>query len=104
MNLFHIGSELRRFGHGKLPPVAITVIILLPLLFGGLFVWSYWDPIGRINQLPVAIVNSDQGTTVDGKELNAGDEVTKSLIANTQTDFIEVTPEQAREGIADGTY
>ena len=34
----HIGSNFRKFGHGKLPPLAIIAITLIPLLFGGLFV------------------------------------------------------------------
>ena len=36
----HIGSNFRKFGHGKLPPLAIIAITLIPLLFGGLFVLS----------------------------------------------------------------
>lgn len=104
MNLFHIGSELRRFGHGKLPPLAITVIILLPLLFGGLFVWSYWDPVGKLNKLPVALVNSDTGTVVEGETVNAGEQVAETLVNNPDTDFILVSPDEALQGIEDGTY
>ncbi|MBG9310790.1 YhgE/Pip domain-containing protein [Corynebacterium belfantii] len=104
MNLFHIGTEFRRFGHGKLPPIAIVVIMLMPLLFGGLFVWSYWDPIGHLNKLPVAVVNSDAGVTKEGKTINAGEQITHRLVDQQQAKFIEVSAEQARKGIADGTY
>ncbi len=104
MNLTHLGSELRRFGHGKLPPVALLTIIVLPLLFGGLFVWSYWDPVGRINQLPVAYVNSDTGARLDGKELDAGEQITERLMDNDQVSFTQVSAEEARAGVADGTY
>lgn len=104
MNLFHITSELRRFGHGKLPPLAIAVITMLPLLFGGLFVWSYWDPIGHINKLPVAVVNSDEGTKVGDKEVNAGKEIADTLVREQQAKFILVDPEEAKQGIEDGTY
>ena len=61
MSGLHIGTDFRKFLHGKLPPLALTAIILLPLLFGGLFVWSYWDPLGNLYKLPVALVNSDEG-------------------------------------------
>ncbi|APT93693.1 membrane protein [Corynebacterium phocae] len=100
MNLTHVGSELRRFGRGKLPPVALLVIILLPLLFGGLFVWSYWDPVGRIHKLPVAYVNSDEGA----EGMNAGEQITQKLLASNRVTFTQVTAEQARAGVADGTY
>ncbi|MDI5790153.1 hypothetical protein PO124_22395 [Bacillus licheniformis] len=28
---------------------------------------AYWDPYGNVDQLPVAVVNSDKGTTYEGK-------------------------------------
>lgn len=104
MSLFHIGTELRRFGRGKLPPIALSVIILLPLLFGGLFVWSYWDPIGRLNHLPVALVNSDKGAKINSKHTVAGDQIVDKLMASKAVDFHEVTADDAKEGIANGTY
>ena len=48
----HIGSNFRKFGHGKLPPLAMIAITLIPLLFGGLFVWSYYDPLGNLHKPP----------------------------------------------------
>lgn len=104
MNLFHVGSEFKRFFRGRLAPLALLVIILLPLLFGGLLVWSYWDPVGRINKLPVALVNSDQGATVDGEYINAGDQIVENLMASPEITLTEVSPEEAREGIDNGTY
>ncbi|GAA1473387.1 YhgE/Pip domain-containing protein [Corynebacterium felinum] len=104
MSLVHIGTELRRFGRGKLPPLALLVIILMPLLFGGLFVWSYWDPIGRMPQFPVALVNSDEGAKVGDKQLNAGDQIVEKLLETKAVDFHPVSAQQAREGVEDGTY
>lgn len=102
MNLTHVGSEFRRFGHGTLPPIALTVITLLPLLFGGLFVWSYWDPIGRLDELPVAIVNSDTGADIDGERLNAGDQITEELLASGELNLIEMEPREARDAVFAG--
>lgn len=100
----HIGAELKRFFAGKLPPVALVMIVLLPLIFGGLFVWSYFDPIGGLSRLPVAVVNSDEGAdTPDGFQ-KAGDEVTASLLKNDRVKFIETSAQEAKDGVADGTY
>ena len=96
MSGLHIGTDFRKFLHGKLPPLALTAIILLPLLFGGLFVWSYWDPLGNLYKLPVALVNSDEGEN--------GDEVVDQLLEQRPLDFRVVSAEEAKEGIADGTY
>lgn len=34
----HVGTHFRKLLNGKLPPLALAVITLLPLIFGGLFV------------------------------------------------------------------
>lgn len=104
MNLFHIGSELRRFASGKLPRAAFVVLTLLPLIFGGLFPWAYWDPITGLKDLPVAVVNSDEGAEKDGTRINAGDQVMQKLLQTDKVGFEAATAEQAARGVADGTY
>ncbi|WKD56607.1 ABC-2 family transporter protein [Corynebacterium capitovis DSM 44611] len=101
----HLGTNFRKFGHGTLPPLAALVIVLLPLLFGGLFVWSYYDPLGNLSKMPVALVNSDEGAVgPDGSPLNAGEQVTQQLLEKRPLDFHVVSAEEARQGVADGTY
>ena len=96
MSGLHIGTDFRKFLNGKLPPLALVAIMLLPLLFGGLFVWSYWDPLGNLYKLPVALVNSDEG--------EHGDQVVDELLEQRPLDFQLVSAEEAKEGIANGTY
>ncbi|TVX78869.1 YhgE/Pip domain-containing protein [Corynebacterium sp. NML180780] len=96
MSGLHLGSNFRKFLHGKLPPLALIAITLLPLLFGGLFVWSYWDPLGNLNKVPVALVNSDEGEN--------GQQVVDKLLEEKPMNFQVVSADEARQGIADGTY
>ena len=96
MSGLHIGSDFRKFAHGKLPPLAITAICLLPLLFGGLFPWAYWDPLGNLYKLPVALVNSDEGEN--------GQQVVDELLEQRPMDFQVVSAEEAQDGIASGKY
>ncbi|MBP3948403.1 YhgE/Pip domain-containing protein [Corynebacterium sp. Marseille-P3884] len=101
----HIGSHFRKLLNGKLPPLALIAVMLLPLLFGGLFVWSYWDPLGNLNKIPVALVNSDEGAEgPDGEEIHAGDQVAEKLLEIEPMNFVEVSAEDARQGIAEGKY
>ncbi|AKK08986.1 YhgE/Pip-like protein [Corynebacterium testudinoris] len=104
LNGLHLGSELKRFSRGKLPPLALTVIVMLPLLFGGLFVWSYWDPVDRINKMPIALVNSDEGATVDGQQLNAASQIVDKLQESDQVRLEQVSSQDAMSGVNDGTY
>lgn len=96
MGAFHLGTNARRFGHGVIPPLAFLMVSILPLLFGGLFVWSYADPLGNLHKVPVAIVNSDAG--------DKGQTVADKLVESNEMDFHVVSPEDAEKGIADGTY
>ncbi|MFF8318273.1 YhgE/Pip family protein [Streptomyces bobili] len=96
--------ELRRFGRGKLPRAALVALLLLPLLYGALYLWSFWDPYGRLDRIPVALVNDDKGATADGRRIAAGDEITEGLRDSAVFDWREVDAAQAREGVEDGTY
>ncbi|GAB2513445.1 ABC-2 family transporter protein [Corynebacterium atrinae] len=104
LNGLHLGSELKRFSRGKLPPLALTVIIMLPLLFGGLFVWSYWDPIDRINKMPIALVNSDEGASVDGQQIKAASQIVDKLRESDQVHLEQVSSQDALSGVNDGKY
>ncbi|MFD5744271.1 YhgE/Pip family protein [Streptomyces massasporeus] len=96
--------ELRRFGRGKLPRAALVALLVLPLLYGALYLWSFWDPYGRLDKIPVALVNADKGATADGKKITAGDDITKGLHDSKTFDWQEVSAAEARRGVEDGSY
>ncbi|MCY0935756.1 YhgE/Pip domain-containing protein [Streptomyces sp. H34-S4] len=96
--------ELKRFGRGKLPRAALVALLLLPLLYGALYLWSFWDPYSRLDKVPVALVNADQGATVDGKRIDAGGEITRKLHDSKTFDWREVSAEEAAKGLEKGTY
>ncbi|MFC8365772.1 YhgE/Pip family protein [Streptomyces griseorubiginosus] len=96
--------ELRRFGRGKLPRAALVALLVLPLLYGALYLWSFWDPYGRLDRIPVALVNDDKGATADGHRLTAGTDITKGLHKSDTFDWHQVSAEEARKGVEDGTY
>ncbi|MFF4352315.1 YhgE/Pip family protein [Streptomyces sp. NPDC001530] len=96
--------ELRRFGRGKLPRAALAALLLLPLLYGALYLWSFWDPYGRLDRIPVALVNDDKGATAAGKKVTVGDDITKGLRDSDTFEWHEVSAAEAREGVEDGTY
>ncbi|WP_019327984.1 YhgE/Pip domain-containing protein, partial [Streptomyces sp. TOR3209] len=96
--------ELRRFGRGRLPRAALVALLLLPLLYGALYLWSFWDPYGRLDRVPVALVNDDRGATADGRRLAAGDDIAEGLRESEVFDWHEVSAAEARRGVEDGTY
>ncbi|MFZ4297049.1 YhgE/Pip family protein [Streptomyces cinereoruber] len=96
--------ELRRFGRGRLPRAALVAVLLLPLLYGALYLYSFWDPYSRLDRIPVALVNEDRGATADGRRINAGDDITKGLLESETFAWHRVSDEEARKGVEDGTY
>ncbi|GGL85114.1 membrane protein [Streptomyces fumigatiscleroticus] len=96
--------ELRRFGRGRLPRAALVALLVLPLLYGALYLWSFWDPYGRLDRIPVALVNDDQGAKADGERLTAGDDITEGLRRSDVFDWHEVSAAEARAGVENGTY
>ncbi|MFD3515061.1 YhgE/Pip family protein [Streptomyces sp. NPDC058657] len=96
--------ELKRFGRGKLPRAALVALLLLPLLYGALYLWSFWDPYGRLDKIPVALVNEDRGATAAGKKITAGDEITGKLLDSKVFDWQEVSAKDAKDGVENGSY
>ncbi|MER5734104.1 MULTISPECIES: YhgE/Pip domain-containing protein [unclassified Streptomyces] len=96
--------ELRRFGRGKLPRAALVAVLLLPLLYGALYLYSFWDPYSRLDRLPVALVDEDRGATVDGRRITAGADLTEGLLDSRTFEWHRVGDAEARKGVEDGTY
>ncbi|GAA4682950.1 YhgE/Pip domain-containing protein [Streptomyces chumphonensis] len=102
--------ELRRFGRGRLPRAALVTIMLLPLLYGALYLWSFWDPYGRLDRIPVALVNEDSGARVENpagdgeRRVEAGDDLVEALRDSDTFAWHETTPEDAERGVREGRY
>ncbi|UNO41916.1 YhgE/Pip domain-containing protein [Streptomyces sp. MST-110588] len=96
--------ELKRFGRGKLPRLGIIALTVIPLLYGALYLCSFWDPYSRLDKIPVAIVNEDKGATVAGKKLDVGDELAGNLKDSKYFSWEEVSADDAAKGLENGTY
>ncbi|WP_328870739.1 YhgE/Pip domain-containing protein [Streptomyces sp. NBC_00287] len=96
--------EIRRFGRGKLPRAALVALLVLPLLYGALYLWSFWDPYSRLDRIPVALVNDDTGAKAGGKKIAAGDDIVSGLRESEVFDWHEVSADEARAGVEDGRY
>lgn len=90
----------------KKPMVWITMvgIALIPSLYNISFLTSMWDPYGRVDQLPVAVVNQDKPARLDGKQLTIGQDMVESMKEEPSLDFHFVSQKEAEDGLADGDY
>ncbi|MGW2393242.1 YhgE/Pip family protein [Streptomyces lydicamycinicus] len=96
--------ELRRFSRGKLPRLGLVALTLIPLLYGALYLCSFWDPYSRLDKIPVALVNEDRGATTGGKEIHAGDDLSENLKDSKKFHWEDVSSADAAKGVENGTY
>lgn len=95
--------ELKRF-KGPLPRLALVFILLIPLLYGCIYLAGNWDPYGRLDQVPVAVVDHDQPVTVAGDEVHAGRDFVDSLHRAGTFDFVDTDQADAEDGLETGRY
>lgn len=82
----------------------LIAIIILPSLYALINIQACWDPYERTSDVPFAIANLDNGTEMEGQQLNIGNELVKDLKNNTKFDWTFVTEEKLREGVNNGEY
>ena len=95
--------EVLRF-RGPLRRLVPVVLVLVPLLYGALYLWSNWDPYGRLDRVPVAVVNSDHAVDRQGEHIDAGDQFVQQLRATSIFSWHFVDTDEARRGLKDGRY
>ena len=87
--------------------VALAVIIglcVVPSLYAWVNIYAAWDPYANTGNVPVAIVNEDDGTVLNGKQINAGKNVVKELKHNDNIDWKFLEKEDAEDGLESGKY
>ena len=99
-----LGTDLKRFSRGAMPRIALVTVVLMPLLYGAMYLWAFWNPFDAVNKVPVALVNEDTGTVVDGKKLDAGAQVADALVDSGQLQLHQVSAAEAADGVSSGRY
>jgi putative membrane protein len=95
--------ELRRF-RGPLLRLVPLGLALIPLVSASVYLWSAWDPFGRTDRIPVAVVNEDQPVTSRGELIDAGQLLVSQLRQDRTFDWRFVPEGPARRGLRDGRY
>lgn len=84
--------------------IPIIAILFIPVLYAGMFLWAFWDPYGKLDKLPVAIVNNDNGATLDGKHIRLGNDLVKNLKESKDFDYHTVNKQDGYKELKDQKY
>lgn len=90
----------------KKPMTLVTIIgvACVPALYNISFLTSMWDPYGRLDQLPVAVVNQDQSASFQDKTLTIGDDMVDNMKESKSLDFHFVSETDAEKGLEEGDF
>lgn len=99
-----IKQEWAYLRKNKILLLVFLAIIAIPTIYTTLFLGSMWDPYGKVDHLPVAIVNEDKPVTYNDETLEVGNEMVDSLKDNDSLDFHFVSSKEAKDGLKNGTY
>ena len=88
--------ELKRLVSARPFRLAVGVVCLVPLLYGVLYLWAFWDPYQRLDRLPVALVVEDRPAMAAGTTLHVGADLTQQLRKSESFDWQVVSARGGR--------
>ncbi len=97
-------AEFSRLTATTMSKVALVALMIVPLLYGGLYLWANRDPYAALDQVPAAIVVADTGSTIQGEAVNYGKQVAKDVIKDGSFDWHLVSAAKAASGVRSGEY
>ncbi|QCT04100.1 YhgE/Pip N-terminal domain protein [Paenibacillus algicola] len=102
MNVFFkdVGAALR---NRKLL-IPLIAVLFIPIMYSGMFLGAFWDPYGKMEQLPVAVVNDDLGAEFEGKTLTVGEDLVAELKKGGDFNWQFVSREEAETGMINNEY
>ncbi len=112
-NTFHSGmkpvflvffKDVRTITHNTAALLIAVGLCILPSLYAWVNIYACWDPYSNTGNLPVAIVNNDEGTLLDGKIINVGESVIDELKKNKSIGWDFVDDWQGNYGLNEGKY
>ncbi|AEV88121.1 ABC transporter permease [Actinoplanes sp. SE50] len=99
------GMEFRRFTRSKLTAAALAVLAVVPLLYGALYLYAFWDPYGHLSHIPAALVVEDQpAQDQKGNPVHVGQDLAQKLINRKVFDWHVVDAATADAGLKSGKY
>lgn len=84
--------------------ISVIAVLLVPVMYSGMFLWAFWDPYANLESMPVAIVNEDKGAVMDGETIELGQTLADKLIESEQFKFKQIDASDAEKQLLDQKY
>lgn len=104
-NVFKIFTrDLKTIRRNKAALLLMLLYCILPSLYAWINIKACWDPYANTGNLPVAIINKDEGAVFNGKNINAGDGIISALRKNKSIGWVFIDDWQGNYGLNEGKY
>lgn len=98
-------TELRRITATRGVVITLVAMLLIPTIYGGMYLYANRDPYGSLAKVPAAVVVQDTGATrADGTRVHAGQDLADTLVSDGAFAWHQVDASTAAAGVDDGTY
>lgn len=97
-------AEFARLTATPMAKLALLALMVVPLLYGGLYLWANQDPYDNLDQVPVALVVDDEGVGEGDEYTNYGDEIAESMLEDDTFSWSRVSRASAEHGVAAGDF
>ena len=99
--------NLKRISTNVIAIVVIIGLTVIPSLYAWFNILSNWDPYGEesTSKIKVDVVSDDNGTAIDGIEVNIGNKIIEALKANNTIGWVfDENSADAVENVRSGEY
>lgn len=105
MNIFKLYKrDLKNIMKNRAAVIIILGLFIIPSLYAWITLKANWNPYVDTGNVPVAVVNQDEGTIVDGKIVNVGNNIVDQLKQNKSIKWTFVGEAVADQGLQSGNY
>src|SRR5699024_8122568 len=104
-NIFSIyGKDMKNIATNWLVTVLIGGLVILPSLYAWFNIKASWDPDGQTDQMPIGIVNEDEGAEVRGEDIDVGEMLVDSLEDNDSMNWQFVSKNKEMDEVKNRNY
>ncbi|MBS4218109.1 YhgE/Pip domain-containing protein [Bacillus sp. FJAT-49711] len=97
-------AEIKQIFRNKKLLIPLIAVMLVPILYSGMFLWAFWDPYDRLKDLPVGVINNDEGAAFEDKDLRLGNDLVEKLKESNDFNFKVVDSKNGYKDLEDRKY
>ncbi|KRL88259.1 autotransport protein [Lacticaseibacillus pantheris DSM 15945 = JCM 12539 = NBRC 106106] len=97
-------SELQHIIRNRGVIWLMVATILIPITYSFFFLTSAWDPYGNTGKVPIAVVNLDEPTKLQGQTVNVGEQTVAKLRKDHQLGWHITSAQEAARGLKNNKY